>query len=345
MIMSICPFCSLHCDDINPAEGEYLGCSAAKKGFAVTATRVARVGKKTVTYDRAVAAAVRLLRRAGAVLVDAEAADITCQRQALILAKKLGRFVVGPNQSLVEGHSHTASLGEAASRADLVVLLGDGIPNSVIKKLFSAPPSFGGKRRLLRLKNEEAELQILNIAAADNKMIPPLKAIKKARYAVFVMATPTSKPLLIPAVHRLLEAVNRDGGRAALLPFNPETGAAGTRMVATALGEIGRPTGENFAACLRVDLLGLHPPPKSLPKPLALVGRKDDPAAEVFIPSSIPGIDGRGMFMRADSVSIAVCRPYKSVGPRGLKSAAATLATINAAVPKGREQWGKTAWK
>ena len=315
--MSLCPFCSLHCDDLAPERGDYKNCGLAKEGFTLAASPVARVGKAAVTREQAVAAAVERLAAAQSVRVDAEAADIATQKQALYLARKLGQFAVGQRFSdgFASCGSRTTSLGECALRADLVIILGEpprAMPRAV-EKLFAAATAFAKRRRTIKLTGANLLRQLANLhiaAKADDTSHPLLRAVKAADYTVLALASPRGEPLqlILGAIAELLETLNRSS-RVTLLPLEPEPGRPGAGMLSGAIPA--EASGYAFAATLWVDLFGLRRIPPSSAKPLVLLGRVDNRRADIFIPAATPGIDGGGKMMRGDSVSIAVLEPYK----------------------------------
>lgn len=336
--MNVCPFCSLHCDDLTPnvvaskGGGDYKNCGLAKRGYGIAgiaATETtARIGKESVSIDDAVAAAATALAAAKLARVHGQSADITAQRQAVRLSQRLGGVFTVTDEhpaAFALGKSHTTSFGECAVRADLVVLFGDPkrlaatVPRAA-EKLFAPAPVFGNKRRVIKFTAAAPLQQLadLQLAVKNPALSHPLaKPLKAARYAVLVLCPPLGfrahQDLLLAAAAELLELLNQNG-RATLLALNPFAGSPGANMVANVMTSRMPPFSANgFAAdaVLWLDLFGFDVLPSSLPKPLIMLGRVDNRRADIFIPAAVPGIDGNGKMMRGDSVSIAVLRRDK----------------------------------
>ena len=182
--MSVCPFCPLHCDDINPQRGDFKGCDVARYGYGIKAStvgsygtktspptlslppqsappvgrsgnkdlKVARIGNKAVSLTEAMAEAGRLLRAAKAPLFTATRADITTQRQVLELAKGLGASVADQGNRVYGLKSHTTSLAECALRADWVLMVGDFPRYLRTTALFEGKKLKGNKLKGKKLK-------------------------------------------------------------------------------------------------------------------------------------------------------------------------------------------------
>lgn len=131
-----CPFCGLTCDDLTVAEErvDAKGCARAADGYARGDVPVPRhqIDETPVSYEAAVAAAAELLTTARQPMIGGLTADLAGVRAALGLADRIGAIVdslhseaglrnLAVDQSLGR---FTATFGEIANRADLVVALG-----------------------------------------------------------------------------------------------------------------------------------------------------------------------------------------------------------------------------
>ncbi len=139
-----CPFCGLGCDDLSPkrSNGQIVldtaGCEIAKAGFAAALGPGAlqpRVHGNTRTLQEALSASAGYLRRSRLPLFTGLSGDLMDIRGALRLAERAGGAIdhrngdaLMDNLSVLEASGWmTTSLGEARNRADLLVLVGEGI--------------------------------------------------------------------------------------------------------------------------------------------------------------------------------------------------------------------------
>ncbi len=130
-----CPFCGLVCDDLALADGrvDARGCAKGAAGFARAAASVEhRVAGRPASLDAAAAAAATLLLGARLPLVSGLAADVAGLRALIALADRLGGVIDRwgsaaqlANLSLLQREGGmTATFGEIANRADVIVLIG-----------------------------------------------------------------------------------------------------------------------------------------------------------------------------------------------------------------------------
>jgi formylmethanofuran dehydrogenase subunit B len=130
-----CPFCGLVCDDLVLEQGkvDVRGCAKAAAGFARQPVTIEhRVAGRAVSLDEAAAAAAVLLAAARLPLVTGLAADIAGLRALVALADRLGAVIdrwqsaaqLTNLAALQRAGALTATFGEIANRADVVLLLG-----------------------------------------------------------------------------------------------------------------------------------------------------------------------------------------------------------------------------
>ncbi len=130
-----CPFCGLVCDDLGLDQDrvDVRGCAKAAAGFARRPAIVEhRIAGRAVPLDEAAAAAAKLLGGARLPLVSGLAADLAGIRGLIALADRLGavidRWQSSAQQANLALQQHagalTATFGEIANRADVVLLLG-----------------------------------------------------------------------------------------------------------------------------------------------------------------------------------------------------------------------------
>ena len=130
-----CPFCGLVCDDLalEPQRVDTRGCAKSAAGFARRPRSVEhRIAGRAVPLDEAAAAAAELLGAARLPLVSGLAADLAGIRALIALADRLGavidRWQSAAQQAnlglLQRAGGLTATFGEIANRADVVLLIG-----------------------------------------------------------------------------------------------------------------------------------------------------------------------------------------------------------------------------
>ncbi len=130
-----CPFCGLVCDDLalEPQRVDTRGCAKSAAGFARRPRSVEhRIAGRAVPLDEAAAAAAKLLGAARLPLVSGLAADLAGIRALIALADRLGavidRWQSAAQQAnlglLQRAGGLTATFGEIANRADVVLLIG-----------------------------------------------------------------------------------------------------------------------------------------------------------------------------------------------------------------------------
>jgi formylmethanofuran dehydrogenase subunit B len=129
-----CPFCSLVCDDVGVhADGR--GCAKAARGFGrASVTEGARhsIRGQPATLGEAAAAAARLLLGARLPLVTGLGVDVEGMRALLAVADRVGGVVdrwdsatqLSTLAVIQANGAMTASFGEIANRADVMVIVG-----------------------------------------------------------------------------------------------------------------------------------------------------------------------------------------------------------------------------
>jgi formylmethanofuran dehydrogenase subunit B len=279
-----CPFCGLGCDDLSLADDEGLsvetqGCPIARARFAdllsIPGTgHRPRVNGAPVPLEQALAQAARMLASARLPLFAGLRGDLVDLRGLVSLAAQCGGMLEHAEGAalacvarvLEETGWLVTSLGEARNRADLVVLIGDG--------LLAAFPRLG--ERVLgpthRLHGEKAPRLVLigedrdaaRALAADQISIwraelrdfiatvrarlggrdiagdgfpaagPLAEALAKARYPVLCFSAAAlggdDADLVIRALGQLMRALNAEG-RGALLPLGGADGAVTAAQV------------------------------------------------------------------------------------------------------------------
>jgi formylmethanofuran dehydrogenase subunit B len=131
-----CPFCGLGCDDLVRADDgvDARGCAKAARGFARAglARKPHAIGGQAADLAAAAAAAARFLRDAKAPLFHGLSADLAGVRALLELAERVGGTIDHVNSAALLANAAvarasgwvTATFGEVANRADLVLLVG-----------------------------------------------------------------------------------------------------------------------------------------------------------------------------------------------------------------------------
>ena len=130
-----CPFCGLVCDDLALVDGrvEAQTCAKGAAGFARGPSIVEhRIAGRPASLDAAASEAATLLRGARLPLISGLAADVAGLRALIALADRLGGVIDRwgsaaqfANLSLLQREGGmTATFGEIANRADVIVLIG-----------------------------------------------------------------------------------------------------------------------------------------------------------------------------------------------------------------------------
>jgi formylmethanofuran dehydrogenase subunit B len=176
-----CPFCALHCDDleIQASSGRCVpshhgGCKRAENGFATVVNDAhPRVHNRASTQRDAVETAAALVRTAKAPLFAGLATDVAGMRATLALADATGAFVdhlhgaaVSRMNAVLQSKGWMSStLSEIRNRADLVVVLDSGQLASYprfLDRIFPDEPTLNGLRpeqRTLALIGDRASLR------------------------------------------------------------------------------------------------------------------------------------------------------------------------------------------
>lgn len=131
-----CPFCGLACDDlvVGPIGVETRGCAKAAAGFAAQIlSREHRVGGERATLDQAIEVAAGILRGARLPLITGLSVDLAGAQALVALADRCGAVIdrwpsgaqVDTQGVVQRAGALTATFGEVANRADLVLIVGN----------------------------------------------------------------------------------------------------------------------------------------------------------------------------------------------------------------------------
>jgi formylmethanofuran dehydrogenase subunit B len=138
----ICPYCPLHCDDLEVSAGPDNvilsgGCSLAHQGAASHPALVPTIGQKEVSLEEAIAHAAGILNTSRMPMISGLACDVDGLRAAMTIADKVSAvFDHGASDGFFNnlhvlqrrGVMYTTP-AEVRNRADVVVVLGTGIWN------------------------------------------------------------------------------------------------------------------------------------------------------------------------------------------------------------------------
>ena len=130
-----CPFCGLACDDllVGPIGVETRGCAKAAAGFAAQRlSRDHRVGGERATLEQAIDVAAGILRGARLPLITGLSVDMAGAQALVALADRCGAVIdrwqadaqVDTQGVVQRAGALTATFGEVANRADLVLVVG-----------------------------------------------------------------------------------------------------------------------------------------------------------------------------------------------------------------------------
>ncbi len=279
-----CPFCGLGCDDLSLRNDDRLsveahGCSVAGARFDDLLSTPGtghhpRVLGKSVQPEQALAEAARLLKSARLPLFSGLRGDLTDLRGVLPLAALCGGMLEHADGAALACTARVVeetgwlvtSLGEARNRADLVVIVGDGVVASVPRlgeRVLRASDRLHGERppRVVMLGEDRTAADALDaeqipIARADLRdfiavvrarldghvigadafpaAAPLAEALAAARYPVLCFSAAVlggdDADLVIRALGQLVRALNAQG-RAALLPLGGTDGAVTAAQV------------------------------------------------------------------------------------------------------------------
>ncbi|HYV84974.1 MAG TPA: hypothetical protein VFB49_03600 [Patescibacteria group bacterium] len=177
------------------------------------------------------------------------------------------------------------------------------------------------------------------------------QALRTARYAAILwdheaIAGPVG--LAVASALMLLARDLNTGGRAAARPLGAGGNVAGAMSALLSVGGSPRALGfhgdaprsapESFSAAAMIEgggadawlLVGVRDlPAHGTPPPCVVVGSPSSPAADsadVFLPAAAPGLDGEGLFLRADGLPV----PVRPVVSRGRMQEEALLAALRA---------------
>ncbi len=273
-----CPFCGLGCDDLSLRNDERLSVDA--RGCPIAGTRFAdllstpgtghhpRVLGESVQLEQALAEAARLLKSAHLPLFTGLRGDLTDLRGVLPLAALCGGMLEHADGAALAGTARVVeetgwlvtSLGEARNRADLVVIVGEGVLAAFPRlgeRVLRAADRLHGERppTVIMLGEDRTAAEALGAeqiaiaradlrdfigvvrARLDGRVIhadafpaaaPLAGALAAARYPVLCFSAAVlggdDADLIIRALGQLVRALNAQG-RAALLPLGGNDGA------------------------------------------------------------------------------------------------------------------------
>jgi len=365
-----CPFCPLACDHLGVRVGQGTEALALQAGDCPRAARalagfpsappvpVAEVDGQAVPLHEAVDAAARLLGASRQPLFAGLGTDVAGARALYPLACATGAIVDAAGgdalmhglRALQDRGQFTTTLAEVKERADLVVLLG-GPPGDVAPLAAERLGLAGKAVEVLGGDPFEAVASLeAGITGRLADRVPPAIAalaqrLRDAHYGVIV-GTPALLPaqgaLVVEAVHRIVDHLNRKT-RAAALWLGGGNGAATSNQVfawlsglpvRSRVGPLGLEHEPSAFATDRllaegaVDLLlwvsafdaTAAPPATALPLVVlghpaqAIAARR---AGAVFIGVTTPGIGRAGHVFRTDGT---VLMPLHAARPDGLPS-------------------------
>ena len=365
-----CPFCPLACDHLGVRVGQGTEALALQAGDCPRAARalasfpsappvpVAEVDGQAVPLHEAVDAAARLLGASRQPLFAGLGTDVAGARALYPLACATGAIVDAAGgdalmhglRALQDRGQFTTTLAEVKERADLVVLLG-GPPGDVAPLAAERLGLAGKAVEVLGGDPFEAVAWLeAGITGRLADRVPPAIAalaqrLRDAHYGVIV-GTPALLPaqgaLVVEAVHRIVDHLNRKT-RAAALWLGGGNGAATSNQVfawlsglpvRSRVGPLGLEHEPSAFATDRllaegaVDLLlwvsafdaTAAPPATALPLVVlghpaqAIAARR---AGAVFIGVTTPGIGRAGHVFRTDGT---VLMPLHAARPDGLPS-------------------------
>jgi len=203
-----CPFCGLLCDDLTvvAAAGRLTAtdnaCPKARAAFArPVPAATALVDGKPVSYELAVAAAIKRLKKSRQPLFAGLGTDVDGMRAALLLAERCGaildhlhgRALLNNLRVLQSRGQATTTLGEVRNRADLVVLVGasidedfHGFTRRCLRPADALLPERLARRRVLHL-GPAAKLPRLpgvdaqSLPCRDDELLETLNAVRALR--------------------------------------------------------------------------------------------------------------------------------------------------------------------
>jgi len=172
---TVCPFCTLLCENVYTDEERNFACTTAQKSMAILPTVNMYTDNKAVTRDEALQEASQLLHKAQSILYTGLSVDVAGMRSVLNLARTTGGVVDHQYSDefapYIDALQHTGgfntTLTETVNRAECLLLIGEELEknyphllNQCVKhqRLFPeniSPPS------LLRLANTEESLNTL----------------------------------------------------------------------------------------------------------------------------------------------------------------------------------------
>lgn len=357
-----CPFCALACDDLSPPvrngrpATDSLGCTKARAGFEQALigigpdTAEPRLRGQSATWGQALGRAAELLQAARMPLFHGLLGDLQDSRAALQLAGRFGGVIdhlhgeaVARGLSVYQDSGWmVTSLGEARNRADLLILVGDGLHSAMPRlqeKLIDVPHRLHREQPAGILELNQDRLAILGqtrTLLGDRPLPEPMAAatqlsarLRTSTYPVFVVGA-LSEPraeLVLRAVAELVRDLNAEG-RAALLNVGSGLGEVTAQLAAAWHNGFGlrtsfahgyprqdlqRYAGQRLLDDGEADLLvwfsSLSPEPAPAGEaPCILLGhpasRFGARAPEVFLPVAVPGVHRPGFTQRVDGLRL-----------------------------------------
>lgn len=289
------PFCGLPCDG---------GCAVCRAAMhAPIPGGPPRVEGTKVSLEAAVARAAEILRAARSPLVYglATSASGTARIAAAIAARLRGAIdiegsaVLQPEIDVLQSSGGcSASFGAMRASAD-VVLLWRVDPRGSHPELFGDAP-----RRFIHLADADLETALVLRRA-------PPEALRSARYVAIVHA-PEGRAV-IAALHALASTL-METRRAAVVSLGAGGNVAGA--MAALLSACGLPRAVSFHD-------GTPRPYASDPMDadtLLRVGPQKVAVGPVIIPTAVPALSERGVWLRADGVPVPLLAPVASDLPR-----------------------------
>lgn len=380
-----CPFCAMLCDDLSlpvhsgPRDADALTCPRARDGFSLalgTSQREPMIDGHDSDWQQALARARKLLESAQLPLFHGLLGDLADCQGALRLAERYGGVIdhadgdaMATSLAVYQDSGWiSTSLGETRNRADLVVLLGDGIDQCLPRlreRLFdvtgrlhsdaSAAVVTLADDALDTLDQVRTLLRARPLPSPSKSAVDLHEQIRQSRYPVFVplVADRPDDELVLRAAADLVRVLNEES-RAALLMLSTGTGGATAHQVSTWHGGFGirtsfaagypeqdlqRYAGSHLLATDESDLLvwisslDASPPP-SCNQPRIVIGHPatvfDDTPAEVFLPVAVPGVHRNGFIHRGDGLHMLPLRSLVSSPLPGTRELVAQLLDASA---------------
>lgn len=352
-----CPFCAMLCDDLSlpvhslPGAADTLACARARAGFSAALARRSgspTIGGRETDWPQAVEHARTLLEASRLPLFHGLLGDLADAQGALRLAERYGGVIdhadgdaMSVNLAVYQDSGWICtSLGETRNRADLVVLIGERIDDSlprlrerlfdVAERLHTDAPAdivTLSEDPLNTLDEVRTLLRERPLPSPSSLSVDLHERIRQCRYPVFVplVAGQADAELIVRAAADLVRVLNEEH-RAALLMMTTGAGGATAQHASTWHGGFGirtsfaagypeqdlrRHAGHHLLAGDEADLLvwistlDTNPPPPCN-QPRIVIGHPatafDDAPPDVFLPVAVPGVHRSGFIHRGDGL-------------------------------------------